>query len=67
MPPRAVDFRALFETLTHGGVEFVLIGGVAATVHGSARATFDLDVVYSRSPDNVARLVAALAPLEPYL
>jgi hypothetical protein len=39
----------------------------AAAAHGSARATFDLDVVYRRTPDNVDRLVLALTPYHPYL
>src|SRR4029078_9893118 len=40
---------------------------MAATAHGSAHVTADLDVVYARSPDNIARLAQALAPLAPYL
>jgi predicted nucleotidyltransferase len=48
-------------------VEFIIIGGVAATAHGSARLTEDLDLVYRRTPDNIARLVAALMPYTPYL
>lgn len=47
-----VDFSALLGTLTQGGVEFILIGGAAATAHGSARLTLDLDIVYSRKPEN---------------
>ena len=43
-------------------VEFVLVGGVAATVHGSARLTRHVDVVYARTPANIQRLVGALAP-----
>ncbi len=61
------EFARLIETLTTGGIRFVVVGGVAATVHGSARLTQDLDVVYARDEDNVVRLVAALAPLTPYL
>ena len=61
------DFRALLQALGDGGVEFILIGGVAATVHGSARLTQDVDVVYGRSAANLDRLVAALAPHHPYL
>ena len=64
---RPVDFRGLIETLARAHVEFIVIGGVAAAAHGSARATFDLDVVYSRSPQNRQRLVDALASLQPYL
>jgi hypothetical protein len=45
----------------------IVVGGVAATVQGSARVTMDLDVVYARTVENVGRLVAALAPLSPYL
>jgi hypothetical protein len=41
--------------------------GIAAIAHGSARFTFDLSIVYSREPDNIARLVAALSPLSPRL
>jgi hypothetical protein len=61
------DFAGLLRALTHGGVEFIVIGGFAATAHGSAHVTVDLDVVYRRTADNVARLEAALAPLQPYL
>jgi hypothetical protein len=61
------NFRALLELLTKAQVDFILIGGGAATAHGSVRLTVDVDVVYKRSPENVARLVAALAPLSPYL
>jgi len=61
------NFRALLELLTQAEVDFILIGGGAATAHGSVRLTVDVDVVYKRSPENVARLVAALAPLSPYL
>lgn len=61
------DFRRLLESLASGGVEFILVGGVAATVHGSTRLTTDVDVVYSRNRPNLERLVAALAPLDPYL
>jgi hypothetical protein len=61
------DFRGLISTLARGNVDFVVIGGVAANAHGAARATYDVDVVYARSQDNIARLVAALQPLNPYL
>lgn len=61
------DFAGLLHALHAAGVEFILIGGVAATAHGSARLTRDVDVVYSRRPENMAQLVRALAPLQPYL
>lgn len=48
-------------------VEFIVIGGWAAALHGSARSTSDVDVVYSRTPENIRRLAAALQSHQPYL
>ena len=62
-----IDYRSLLSTLIEGKVDFVVVGGVAATLHGSARFTADLDVVYGRSRENIRRLVTALAPLQTYL
>jgi predicted nucleotidyltransferase len=53
--------------LAQGGVRFIVIGGMAAAAHGSVRATLDLDVVYERTPENIARLAQVLAPHAPYL
>lgn len=60
------DFAGLLRRLATAGVEFILVGGAAATAHGAARLTEDIDVVYRRSADNVDRLVAALLDLHPY-
>ena len=59
--------RNFFRVLARAGVEFILIGGVAGIVHGSARATYDVDLVYSRTEQNIEHLVNALAPHAPYL
>ncbi len=61
------DFRGLLEALSQQSVDFILVGGMAAAAHGSIHPTRDVDVVYSRNPDNVRRLVAALRPLVPVL
>jgi predicted nucleotidyltransferase len=61
------DFAGLIRRLVDSQVEFVLVGGVAATIHGSARLTQDIDLVYSRSLENLARLVTSLSDLTPYL
>jgi hypothetical protein len=61
------DYGELLRKLTECRVEFILVGGLAARVHGSSRFTDDLDLVYRRSLDNVTRLVECLAPLSPYL
>ncbi|HEV2444657.1 MAG TPA: hypothetical protein VGS58_01990 [Candidatus Sulfopaludibacter sp.] len=60
-------FAELLRVLDAGAVEFIVVGGVAAAAHGSARTTQDVDVVYSREPGNLRKLVAALQPLNPYL
>lgn len=61
------DFERLLRVLHDGGVRFVLVGGVAATVHGSARATYDIDIVYARDAENLERIARTLAPFAPYL
>jgi hypothetical protein len=61
------DFSRLLTVLTCANVEFIVIGGFAATAHGSAHVTVDLDVVYRRTTENINRLVAAVEPLQPYL
>lgn len=48
-------------------VEYIVIGGWAAALHGSERSTSDVDVVYSRTPENIGRLVEALKAHQPYL
>jgi hypothetical protein len=60
LPPRPPDLRALLTPLVQHGVDFILIGGMAGISHGSSYPTYDLDVVYARDRDNIARLVAAL-------
>jgi predicted nucleotidyltransferase len=61
------DYAALLRALAAGRIEFIIVGGLAATIHGAARATYDVDVVYARTPENLSRIVAALGPLRPYL
>jgi len=61
------DFNALLRLLSGNDVEFIIVGGAAATAHGSARLTLDLDIVYRRSTENITRLVDALKTIKPYL
>ncbi len=58
---------AAIHALADGGVEFILIGGWAAILNGSARTTRDVDICYSRAHGNLERLAAALAPYQPRL
>ena len=61
------DFAGVIRTLVDAGIDFIIVGGVAGTVHGSARLTRDVDVVYGRSPEHMRRLVDALSSHNPYL
>jgi predicted nucleotidyltransferase len=62
-----IDLKRALAVLHAENVEFIIIGGMAARAHGSARGTDDVDVVYERSEDNIRRLVKALAPFNPSL
>ena len=60
-------FEKIVELLNAHGVEFVVIGGQAETLHGSPRVTFDTDLCHGRSAENLDRLADALAPINPSL
>jgi len=60
------DFQAILRTLTEHGVDFIVVGGICAVLHGAPLSTFDLDVVHSRKRENVHRLLTALEALEAY-
>ena len=61
------DFESLLRLLALAQIEFIIVGGAAATVHGSSKLTQDLDIVFRRSSENLRRLAEALAPRHPYL
>jgi hypothetical protein len=61
-PPRT-SFLGLLKVLLHQGVEFLVVGGVAAQLEGAPILTLDLDVLYDKSPENLGRLLAALQEL----
>ena len=54
----------LLSMLLEGNVEFVVVGGAAAVLSGVPIVTKDLDIVHSRSPENVERLLSALSKLD---
>lgn len=56
-------FKELLQVLYQNKIDFVLIGGLAAVTHGSARATSDVDIVYNPDPHNIKKIVQALQPL----
>ena len=49
--------------LADHGVEFIVVGGQAEALMGSARVTYDVDLCYRRTSENLERLATALATL----
>ena len=50
----------VFASFQKHRVRYLVIGGIAAVLHGVPRATFDLDILIEASPDNAQRLLDAL-------
>jgi len=61
------DLQNILEALVSQGVDFVIIGGMAAVAQGAPITTFDLDICYRRTGENHRKLVAALKPFKPSL
>jgi hypothetical protein len=47
------------------GVQFLIVGGQAETLYGSARVVYDVTLCYRRTAENLERLARALARLKP--
>lgn len=60
-------FEQIIGALVAAGIRFVVIGGVAAVIHGSARFTNDIDLCYDPDQDNLERLVKLLVSWHAYL
>lgn len=54
------QLRDVFASFQKHQVRYVVIGGIAAVLHGVPRATFDLDILIEATPDNAQRLLDAL-------
>jgi len=54
----------ILKVLTRHRVDFIIVGGVSAVLHGAPVTTFDLDVVHARDRENIVRLLSALEELE---
>ena len=54
------QLKAVFASFQKHNVKYVVIGGVAAVLHGVPRATFDLDILVEPSPQNAYHLLKAL-------
>ncbi len=64
--PQVSDLSALLKGLNEAGVEFVLVGGVAAVAQGAPVTTFDLDIVHRQTDENIEKLMKFLKSIDAY-
>jgi hypothetical protein len=55
----------IFGALADANARFVVIGGVALTLHGSSYVTEDIDLAYERTRENARRIATALQRFSP--
>src|SRR5262249_34978711 len=65
--PPDLDIEALLHQLKVSGVQYVLVGGLAMRLQGSAHITDDCDICYARPSRNLQAVASAFASLHPYL
>lgn len=61
-----MSFSTMLRGLKLEGVQFVVVGGIAAAAHGSRRVTDDLDICYDRRVSNIEKLVRLLTRWKAY-
>ena len=64
MDRRTPRFKEALDVLARHRVDFIVVGGVAAVLAGAPISTFDLDIVASRTPENLQRLLGALTEID---
>jgi len=62
--PTSAGLSEVLLGLLEAGVDFILVGGLAAVIQGAPVTTMDVDIVHSQSPENIARLLAFLKSVE---
>ena len=58
------NLSAIIEGLVRAEVKFILVGGLAAVIQGAPVTTMDVDIVYSRSSENISKLFAFLKSID---
>ncbi|MDY7037664.1 MAG: hypothetical protein SV375_16065 [Thermodesulfobacteriota bacterium] len=62
--PTSAGLSEVLCRLIEAGIDFILVGGPASVIQGAPVTTLDVDIVYSQSPDNIARLLSFLKSVE---
>ena len=57
---RSADLGALLDGLMASGVEFILVGGLAAVAQGAPITTLDVDIVHHQTDENIQKLLTFL-------
>ena len=63
---QTLDLSALLKGLNEAGIEFILVGGMAAVAQGAPVTTFDLDIVHRQTDENIERLIKFLRSIGAY-
>jgi len=64
--PTTVNPSAILEGLIEAGVDFILVGGLAAVVQGAPVTTMVVDIVHNQSPENIAKLLSFLKSIDAF-
>ncbi len=64
--PTGADLSAILEGLVEAGIEFILVGGLAAVVQGAPITTLDVDIVHNRSSENIIKLLTFLKSINAF-
>ena len=67
MLAKPIEIAPFVKLLDENSVRYVVIGGIAMMLHGSAHVTQDVDFAVARDSKNLSSLAVALAPLHPKL
>ena len=63
---QTLELSALRKGLNEAGIEFILVGGMAAVAQGAPVSTFDLDIVYRQTDKNKKKLLRFLNSIDAY-
>jgi hypothetical protein len=61
----SIEYTNILSRLSKEGIDYVVIGGVAAALHGSTYHTLDIDICFDFSPSNLLKLQKALRDIHP--
>ena len=64
--PTSANLSEILERLIDAGVDFILVGGLAAVVQGAPVTTMDVDIVHNQTPENIAKLLDFLKSVDAY-